>query len=473
MPARLRVAPAALDAIPAALLAALAAVMSLAASAREACAGEPDTYGFGSRASALGGAVSADAADVSGNYYNPAAIVSAPGLTLTLGYTTQHNDLRIDDRDTGVAAVHGLTGGLVAPGKLAGIPFAFGVGAFLPDTGLSRIKALRQETPRWAVYDERASILFLASNLAIRPVLWLEIGGGVAFLATTRGKFAISGTADALHPYDSQLRHEVDADLTTVRYPQAGARIKLPSFGYLGLVYRGESKLKLSLDAHLSGSVNFAGIDVPLRYDLASRTTSAFLPQQVVAGLSYQDAPGLRIDFDLTFVNWAAYESPTAETKAHLAVDLPKGLPIALPPDPKPTAVMPPAFENRFVPRIGIEYLVYTWGAPRVVRGHAEPRPVLEIPLRFGYVYERSPVPPQTGVLNFVDADRHTFSLGVAVTLNALSAVFPGSMHLDVHGQLSVLPTRVTRKTNPADFIGDYRAGGAMQGVGTTLTAVF
>lgn len=472
MLARLRVATAS-ERVAVSTLTALAFLAALAALPGEARAGEPDTYGFGSRASALGGAVSADAADVSGNYYNPAAIVSAPGLTLTLGYTYQHNDLRIDDRDTGVAAVHGLTGGLVAPGEIAGIPFAFGVGAFLPDTGLSRIKALRQETPRWAIYDERASILFLAVNLAVRPVSWLELGGGLAFLATTRGKFEIEGTADVLHPYDSQLRHEVDADLTTVRYPQVGARIKIPSFGYLGLVYRGESKLKLALDAHLAGNVNFAGIDVPLLYDLASRTTSAFLPQQVALGVSFQETPGLRIDFDLTFVNWAAYESPTAETRAHLNVDVPKGLPITLPPDPKPTVVIPPAFENRFVPRIGIEYLAYTWGAPHVVRGHAEPRPTLEIPLRFGYVFERSPVPPQTGLLNFVDADRHTFSVGGAITLNALSAVFPGSLHLDVHGQLSVLPTRVTRKTNPADFIGDYRAGGAMQGVGTTLTAVF
>ena len=259
----------------------LVALAALAASS-PARANEADAYGLGSRAAALGGAVAADATDFSGNYYNPAALVGAPGVSLSVGYIHVENDLRINDRDSAVAPAHGIVGGLVAPGKLFGVPFAFGIGTYLPDAGLSRIKALRQETPRWALYDERASIVFLAANLAVRPVPWLDLGGGVAFLAATKGRFAISGTADVLRPNDSQLRHEVDADLTSIRYPQVGARIKVGELGYLGFVYRGETKLKLSIDANLSGLVNFAGIQIPLLYDLASRTIDAFLPQQIV-----------------------------------------------------------------------------------------------------------------------------------------------------------------------------------------------
>lgn len=443
------------------------------AGAPSARANEADAYGLGSRSTALGGAVVADATDFSGNYYNPAALVGAPGVSLSVGYVYAWNHLRIDDKDSGIANVHGIVGGLVAPGELFGIPFAFGIGTYLPDAGLSRIKALRQETPRWALYDERASIVFLATNLAIRPFRWLELGGGIAFLAATKGRFEISGTADILHPNDSQLRHQVDADLTSVRYPQLGARIKIDGFGFLGLAYRGETKLKLSLDAHLQGKINFAGLDVPLLYNLESRTVDAFLPQQVVLGMSFQRLARLKVNADLTFVNWAAYESPTALTQAHLAVDLPAGIPIQLPGDPKPTRVLPPAFENRFVPRVGVEYLLPLGEAKQVVRGREEKRPLVEIPLRAGYVYERSPVPPQTGLTNFVDADRHTLSLGAGVTLNAPIAELPGSIHWDIHGQLAILPERVTHKDNPADFVGDYRAGGSMLGLGTTLSAVF
>mgnify|MGYP000485221750 CR=1 FL=1 len=57
--------------------------------------------------------------------------------------------------------------------------------------------------------------------------------------------------------------------------------------------------------------------------------------------------------------------------------------------------------------------------------------------------------------------------------VNAPGAVLPGSLHLDVHGQVSVLPERVVHKDNPADFVGDYRASGTMLGLGTTLSAVF
>jgi len=446
----------------------------LLGAAGHARANEADAYGLGSRSTALGGAVAADAADFSGNYYNPAAIVAAPGVSLAIGYVYAWNHLSINDRDTGVSNVHGIVGGLVAPGKILGVPFAFGVGTYMPDAGLSRIKALRQETPRWALYDERASIIFLAVNLAVRPVRWLEIGGGAAFLAATRGRFAISGTADILRPYDSQLRHEVDADLTAIRYPQVGARVKVSNLGYLAVVYRGETKLKLSLDADLAGSVNFAGVDIPLTYALESRTVDAFLPQQLVIGVSLVRVPRLKVNLDLTFVNWAAYESPTAQTKAHLGVELPPGINnITLPADPKPTSVIAPAFSNRLVPRVGVEYILPGLGAPRKVAGHEEALPLVEIPLRVGYVYERSPVPPQTGLTNFVDADRHTLSLGAGFTLNAPGKLMPGSLHLDLHAQISILPERVTEKHNPADFIGDYRAGGSMVGLGSTLSAVF
>lgn len=440
------------------------AIAALLAGSGAAGANEADAYGLGSRAAAMGGAVAADAADFSGNYYNPAALVGAPGISLSVGYIHVENNLHIDDRDNAVAPAHGIVGGLVAPGKLFGVPFAFGIGTYLPDAGLSRIKALRQETPRWALYDERASIVFLAANLAVRPLPWLEIGGGMAFLAATQGRFAISGTADIVHPYDSQLSHEVDADLTSIRYPQIGVRIKLGDAGYLGIVYRGQTKLELGINAKLSGTV----LAIPLRYDLASHTIDAFLPQQIVLGASFQKIQHLKVNVDLTFVNWAAYESPTAQTTAHLALDLPS---LMLPADPKPTVVIPPAFENRFVPRVGVEYTLPAAGSLR--RVHGEDHRLLEIPIRAGYVFERSPVPPQTGVTNFVDADRHTISLGAGVILNAPFAVLPGHLALDVHGQLSILPERITHKDNPADFVGDYRAGGTMVGLGSTLSAVF
>jgi long-chain fatty acid transport protein len=438
-----------------------------------AWANAPGSYGIGSRGSAMGSAVAADVTDFSASYYNPAGLVAAPGVEISIGYLYADNRLLVDGRDNDVADIHGLSGGIVAPGKIFGIPFAFGLATYMPDDGLSRIQALRQEVPRWELYNDRSSILFLATNLAVRPLPWLEIGGGLAFLAATRGRFAVSGTADILKPYESDLRHEVDADLTSVRYPLAGLRIKVPHLGYIGLAYRGQTKLSLAIDADLNGFIRFAGLNIPLLYNLESRTIDAFLPQQVVLGASFQTIKNLHINLDVTWVNWAAYESPTAKTKAHLEAEPPAEVPLELPEDPKPTQVIPPEFRDRFVPRIGVELVLPVAGALRKVAGHAETRRGIEIPVRAGYMYEATPVPPQTGLTNFIDTDRHTVSLGMGVTLNAPAAVLPGSVRLDIHGMWSVLPERLIKKTSPADFIGDYRASGTMLGMGATLGASF
>lgn len=456
---------------------ALVAAFTFAAAAlapASARAHVPDTYGFGSRSTAMGGAAAADVTDASAAYYNPAGLVGATGVSLSVGYLYASNRLEMNGRDNNVGPAHGIVGGIVAPGDLFGVlPFAFGLATYLPDDGLSRIKALRQETPRWELYDDRLSILFLTAAIAVRPFSFLEIGGGVAFLAATRGRFAVSGRADVLHPYDSQLRHEVDADLTSVRYPQLGARVKISDLGFVGLSYRGETKLPLSLDADLDGVVDFAGIDIPLLYELESRTIDAFLPQQVVVGLSFQKVRGVTFNVDVTWVNWGAYESPTARTTSHLEVEPPPGVPLELPADPKPTTPIPPSFEDRFVPRLGVEYVWSAAGAPRRLPGETKDRRAVEVPIRAGYVYERSPVPPQSGVTNFADADRHTMSLGVGVALNAVTAIVPGALRLDLHGQISILPERTMTKKSPADFVGGYTAGGSMMNFGATLSAAF
>lgn len=454
--------------------ASIAASLAIFAASSSAPAHAPDTYGFGSRSAAMGSAVTADATDFSASYYNPAGLAGATGVSLSLGYAYSWNGLKMNGLDNDVANVHGLVGGLVAPGKLFGVlPFAFGIATFIPDTGLSRIKALRQETPRWELYDDRLSILFLAASLAVRPVSFLELGGGIAFLAATRGRFAVTGRADVLSPYDSELRHEVDADLTSVRYPHLGARVRAGSLGFVGLAYRGETKLPLSIDANLRGVVDFAGLEIPLRYALESRTIDGFLPRQVALGVSFQKIENLRVNMDLTWVNWSGYESPTAKTTTSIDVVLPAGVPLELPENPKPTTPLPPAFENRFVPRFGIEYVWPAAGSPRRLPGEEKDRRAIEVPVRAGYVFERSPVPDQAGVTNFADADRHTFTFGAGVALNAITKIIPGALRFDVHGQVSALPERTMKKRSPADFVGDYTASGIMSSLGATLSTAF
>jgi long-chain fatty acid transport protein len=406
----------------------------------------------------MGGAVSADTTDFSANYYNPAGLAGEMGVRLSLGYTYNWQNLKIDAKDSGVDSVHGLVFGVAAGGKVFGVPIALGIATHLPDQGISRVTALREGVVRWELYDSRASVLYLTANLAVRPVSWMELGGGVSFLAATHGRFEVTGTADILQPYNSKLRHEVDADLTSVRYPEVGARFHLGDRAALALVYRHETKLDLELSALLRGNVDFAGVKVPILYTLTSKTVAAFLPAQLVVGTSLRVTKGLHVNADLTYLHWSGYASPTARTAAKLTATPPAGLDLDLPKEIKPTEPIAPHFQDRVVPRIGIEWLL-PW--PREGA-------LFRATVRGGYVFEKSPVPPQTGVTNFVDTDRHTFTLGAGVCLDR-----PPFVNLDLHFLYSVLPERTTLKASAADLVGDYRQSGSMVGVGTTLGAAF
>src|SRR5258706_438969 len=93
----------------------VALVLLTAATAR---ANPPDTFGFGSREAAMGGAVAAETRGVSANYYNPAALARSRGLEVALGYFRAEHELEMNGQDSHVDPVKGLNGGLVAPGTI-------------------------------------------------------------------------------------------------------------------------------------------------------------------------------------------------------------------------------------------------------------------------------------------------------------------------------------------------------------------
>jgi long-chain fatty acid transport protein len=428
-----------------------------------ASASPVDTFGLGARSSAMAGAVSADVRDYSANYYNPSGMALARGFDIGLGYVYVAHRLQMNGKDSQVDPVRGLVGGAVVPGSIGFLPFAFGIATHLSDERLSRARGTRQEDPRWVMYDNRTQLLYISANLAIRPWPWLALGGGITYLAATRGSFGITGTAvlpaGQKSEYDSQLRHEVDADLTSVRYPEAGITVRPSDDLDLSLVYRHEAKVELNVDAELQGQVDATIVKVPARYALTSRTVDVFIPRQVVVGESFRPVKELSLNLDLTWVNWAAFEAPVSHSQTTLDVNVPPGL-IDLPPNPKPTVVEEPHFENRIVPRVGVEYRL------RVDRH-------LTVPLRAGYHYDHTPVPDQTGITNYADNDRHAFTFGTGVVLSEPGEVLPGNVRFDVHAEWSLLPTRVTLKDNPADYVGDYRARGNIFVVGAQVALGF
>jgi long-chain fatty acid transport protein len=419
-----------------------------------------DVFGFGSRQAALGGAVSADVSDFSACYYNPAGLVRARGLELGVGYFDVEHALSMNGHSSGVDPVRGVVGGAVAPGRIAGVPFAFGLGFHLPDARLARVRALSQDEPRWELYDNRNQRLWFGVDGAIALAPWLQVGGGVTYMASTTAALDVAGHLDLAQPTDSSLRDQVDANLASVVYPDFGVRVDLSPRVALGIVYRGQFSLDLDVNARLQAGAGLGrtGDITTVALALQADTIEAFLPQQAVLGASWRPFDVLHANADLTWVNWSAYVPPVARVQTTLDVPPPAGgwPPGIKPPSaPSPTVVEPIEMRDRVVPHLGVE-----WRA--IVQAGWEGW------LRGGYEFAKSPIGPQSGTTNYVDRDRHSVSLGVGLRVPAPAAVLPGEVRFDVHAQLSVLPTALTTKSDPADLVGDYTAGGHIWNVGAT-----
>jgi long-chain fatty acid transport protein len=433
--------------------------------AGEARANPLDVFGFGSRETAMGGAVSADVSDFSACYYNPAGLARAHGLEISVGYFRADHALSMNGKNSGVDPVKGMSGGAVVPGKVFALPFAFGVGFHIPDNWLTRVRALPQDQPRWELYDNRNQRLWFGVDLAISPFPWLQLGGGVTFMAATKATLDISGHIDLLSPTDSNLRHQVDADLTLIAYPAFGARIEATKDLSFALVYRGQFSMDLNVAANVQSGVGLgrAGDLTTLALALQTNTVDAFLPQQVVGGISYKPLENLHANLDLTWVNWSAYVPPVSQISTQLNVPPPQGgwpAGIRQPTVPPPTIIQGIQIHDILVPHLGVEWRAVT-------------RRTWEGFVRGGYEYAKSPIAAQSGPTNYVDRDRHSISAGLGVRLPAPAKLLPGDVRLDAHAQLSLLPTSTTTKVDASDPVGDYTAGGHIWNVGLMATVGF
>jgi long-chain fatty acid transport protein len=449
------------------------AALALVLSTNAASAQPMDTYGMGSRSVAMAGAVTADVQDFSSNYYNPAGLARSGAVQVGVGYFGAFHELSLNGLDSNVDPVRGLAVGLVVPGELGGVRFAFGLGVHLNDDHVSRTRSLPSRRPRWELYDNRPRRTFRASHLAIRPAEWLTIGGGISFLSFARNSLSIRGELGILGA-DSHLEHEIRADLTTIRYPQVGVQVQpLPELSF-GAVYRGQFALDNTLlavvgcetpgDAFCRTGLDFTGFGDPFPgyFSLLSQSVNAFVPQQVSLGGSWSPTPDFRLNIEVTWVNWSAYVSPVGLSNITLRIDVPESLRerIRVPDSIVGTTPQPALFEDRFVPRIGAEGLVLR-------------ERVVELRGRGGFYYEHSPVPNQLSLTNLADTDRFVFSLGFGVRLTDLRPLLPGFLQMDFHFQYSLLPERTMTKQSLLDPTGDFRAAGHIFAGGATVTVGF
>ncbi len=425
-----------------------------------------DTYGYGSRGTAMGGAVTADVDDPTGNYYNPAGLARSEHIRLYVNWVYAHHDLQIGGLNSNIDANHGMHAALTVPGNIGDLHFAFGLGLHLPDDAISKSATLPRILPRWELYYSRAQRLYIAANLAIRPVSWLTIGGGIAFSSNSDNELSIRGSIDVVAPALTRVEHSSAINLPSVRYPQVGIQVQATPELSFGLVYRGEVAFRSRLGASVSGrfTTNGQTEDIPVAFQLETLSFSSFQPQQLSLGGSYSITPQFRINAEVTWLNWSAYKSPFGPSSVSLSAQIPQSVMdqfgVMLPENIVGSEEQLVRAYDRFVPRIGIE-------------GTAWEVPDYSLLLRGGFFYENSPFPVQRNDLNVFDTDRLAWSAGAAFTFKNLRPMIDGWLRLEMHAQYCYLPTRTMVKANWADAIGDYQGGGNIFAGGFALELAF
>ena len=422
-----------------------------------------DSLGLGARAKALAGAVAADARDYSANYYNPSQLAFVESVQIGLGYTQTELDLTYGEKPAKLPPAQAWVVGVVAPGSIADIPVAFGVAAYLPVGHLSKNRTIREGDPYWVFYEGRLQLLYTSVNIAVRPLAWWSLGLGTATLTTTKGGFEIRGTTVVPQgdrsEYESDLRHQVDADLISLRYPQYSMTLAPHPESRIGLCYREQADVDTRIEAVLDTEIDGTVIQIPLRYDILVTSVRMFIPRQLNLALAF--TPGAwSFEVDLTWYDWSRYRSPVGSTTSSYEAELPEGVTLDLPATPAPPALADPRFRDRVVPRLGIEHRLPLTGS-------------LELPLRIGYVYEASPVPPQSGRTNFLDSDRHLLSMGAGAWWSGFDPILSGMLRTDFAVQFGLLERRSQTKADRASGLGSFAIDGHFWAVSGDVIAEF
>jgi len=437
------------------ILVAVAIVLAVARAAR----GNPvDAFGLGARAPALGSAYAAVADDSSAGYYNPAGLAQSSDLRIDIGYQLARPNLSVSGEPQPLMDSRGVTAGLVLPGAIYALRFAFGLTLFLPDQQVTRIRVLSFDRPRLQLYDNRGQRLYMAANLAIHIWRGLYLGGGLTFMSRSQGVVHLRGRVALSDPENSVLESSTNVNLLAVRYPQVGLLFQASPEISLAFVYRHKFLLELEQGFNIDADIGEA--DQPpvvsnAKLHQVARSVDLFQPWQLVAGVAARPFSRLLITFDLTFSRWSEQPPPAANLNLELDIGSYNDL-VKLPP---PRDYPPAGFHDTLMPAVGIEW--------RAIDGALGER--LSLDLRAGYRYEPSPVPEQPLESSLGDADRHIMSLGVGLELQRLTRILPKPFSLDFFAALHHLPERRFYKLDPSSPVGDFTVGGQVWQVGAQL----
>lgn len=391
-------------------------------------------YGYGPRAAAMGGAMTAEANDYTATFYNPALLTRR--TELNFGFAFQFHRLipeitskdlakPIDCSQCQPADNVGTSTGFVFPlaGKVKN-RVAIGVGLYLPTSVFVRVNAPDSAQPYWYRYSGNLErfVLHLAAGIKITD--WFSIGPGVSVLANLQGR--VAGGGGALAKVDLFSRNvkvkELDASLTTRIAPTFGVSVTPMKTLRFGATYRYEIMLPVTIPA----IVDLEGIGT---LNLQVAAISHYAPHQVSFGAAWDITDQLTVTLDGEYQHWSAAPSPyvsltvdlSGPTLAALGID--KALDLN---SPAPN----PGFVNTFGFRVGGEYRVSERFAARL-----------------GGYYRPTPVPLQNVAnSNILDGNAVGLATGIGFNFSDPLEIFEHPVQVDLAAQMTFILQREATK---------------------------
>ena len=358
-----------------------------------AWSGMVDTYGIGSRATSMGGAVSASPSPTFAPYYNPAGLSTVKSPTLAVGVLTTTPDISVDDYR--VPALPPLaegqdfedtTGSLVVPHLGFAMPindkFSGGVALYAPwgmhvkwgDNPESNHGAFNNSE----AYYQRVSI---TPALAYKVNSKLALGAGLSLGRSDTGADFIQ-----LDKYLGGATHKLEAELSddfNVSY-NLGALYQATERLTMGLTYRSRTQASFEGDLKDNGT---KVATVELDYDH---------PEQVQGGVAYRfgAAKSLLVEADATWTRWGINDTQSQYVTYTAG------------PETGNTTAM-------IINRNWDDTTKYSLGAEWTINP--------TITLRGGYTWDPTPVPDESLDFIWPDGDKHTFALGTGITFGAFT----------------------------------------------------
>lgn len=422
------------------------------------------TVGFGPRAIALGGAVEASAEDASTLWYNPAGANHFMEVSLMASYNYLTTDLQFNGSSVKTENLRGIQGAIAFPFHFLGRKWTVGVGAFIPDQTLSRVRILPVTEPRFVIYNTDLHQVSVFPSFSVDVTRYLALGISVGLLATNEGggQFieADLGQQRADVAFDLESQNQAAPSLGLL-FEMAKLDKELPDVR-IGFLYR-ES---LSVTFAVPGDINIqstttdpvTGETTTQSFFNADSLTEAsifWVPREVALGAAYPWRDRWLFLGGLVWRQWSEFPNQALQGVDNVSLFGGTSGQTNLPP------FVDPNFNDTVNLKLGVEY-------PWIEGAKAN------IALRGGYAFQPSPAPdPTSAELNYLDNDKHIFSAGAGFTFHDFSPMILHPVSFDLFLQYVYLPSRVALKESGADPIGDYDYGGQTFAGGAGLSMQF